>query len=36
MTLRFDPHTGLKVVPLSNTAGDAFVIAAREMQELSA
>jgi hypothetical protein len=36
MTLRFDPHTGLKVVPLSSTAGDAFVIAAREMQELSA
>ena len=36
MTLHFDPHTGIKVVPLSGTLGDAFVIAAREARELSA
>jgi len=36
MTLRFDPHTGVKVVPLSSMAGDAFVIAARAVQEINA
>jgi len=35
MTLRFDLHTGVKVVPLSRTAGDAFVIAAPEAHELN-
>jgi len=35
VTLRFDPHAGVKVVPLSSMAGDAFVIAAREVQEIN-
>jgi hypothetical protein len=35
MTLRFDSK-GLAVVPLRSKPGDAFVNAAREVQELSA
>ena len=36
MTLRFDSRKGLAVVPLRSKPGDAFVNAAREVQELSA
>lgn len=36
MTLRFDQHTGLEVVPLNRTAGDAFITSARDVQELRA
>jgi len=36
MTLRFDPHEGLRVVPLSSPAPYGNVIGATEAQELSA
>jgi hypothetical protein len=36
MTVRFDPHKGLAIVPLTNTETHRNVIGATEAQALSA